>query len=52
MQVCPICEGYKLPVEIYCSDCMKQREEMQKLEKQRKRDKAFGSPWDYVRDNK
>lgn len=49
MQVCPICEGNKWSHEIYCSDCMKQRQEMQKFEKQRKRDKAFGSPQDYVK---
>ncbi len=52
LEKCPICEGSKWSYEIYCKPCMDQRDEMQKLEKQRKRDKAFGSPWDYARERK
>ncbi len=52
---CPVCGGDKphyFGKDDLCRDCEKQKAHMEELKRQRLRDKAFGSPWDFAKGEK
>lgn len=46
---CSVCGQFKLPHQDYCTECERQKATVEKLKRQRKRDAAFGSPWDVTK---
>lgn len=43
---CPVCGGFMLGHQQFCTDCEKQKRQMEEMRRQRARDHAFGSIWD------
>ena len=46
---CQVCGYGIVPYGDLCQACVKQKELMEDIRRQRKRDAAFGSPWDTLR---
>jgi len=49
MEKCKICGNSIFPHQTMCNPCQEQKDRMEEIEKQKKRDAAFGSPWDVIR---
>ncbi len=45
---CPVCGNFILSHMELCNPCQEQKNTMEEMKRQRKRDKAFGNPWDFA----